>query len=414
MSLDERLRQGLEGLDALEGAPSNAVVDVVLGRGRRSRWTRRLLASAVVLVVAIGGLVVGPRVVDALANANDPRPAVPKGEAGVITTVVGTGAHYSSGDGGLATDAEINLPSVIGFDAKGNLYINDGEGEVRVRKIDRAGVITTVIGPPAVFGDAEPVGKLANLRILQGRAVDAAGNLYVVSDRGLLKVTPGGRVTLVAGKGHAGCSGDGGPAREAHLNMSYAGVTVDPEGNIYITQYHDDCVRKVDTNGVITTIAGTGQPGFSGDGGPAVEAELHGPTTVSLDGEGNIYISDLENHRIRRVDPSGIITTVAGNGEEGFPQDGAVATEVAIGGAEVFADPDGTLYITDEGHPGIFQVDPDGILTIIAGTGADGYAGDGGPATEAQLSEPTTVAIGPDGDLYIADWGNCLIRKVNL
>ena len=117
MSLDERLRQGLEGLDALEAAPPDTVVDVVLGRGRRSRWTRRLLASTVVLAVAIGGLVVGPKVVDALGDADDLRPAVPKGDAGIITTVVGTGAHYSSGDGRLATEAEINLPSVIGFDA---------------------------------------------------------------------------------------------------------------------------------------------------------------------------------------------------------------------------------------------------------------------------------------------------------
>jgi hypothetical protein len=411
MSLDERLRQGLEGLDALEGSPPDMVVDAVLGRGRRSRWTRRLVAGAVALALATAWLVVAPKALDALGSADDQRPAMPKGDGGVITTVAGTGAHWSSGDGGLATEAEIDLPSVVGFDAAGNLYISDGD--VRVRMIDPAGVITTVVGPPAVFGDVEPAGPAASLQG-QGRAVDAAGNLYVATIDKLVKVTPASDVSVVAATGRAGCSGAGGPATEARLNLDYAGVAVDAEGNVYITQFHDNCVRKIATNGIITTIAGTGTAGFSGDGGPARRAQLNGPTTVALDAEGNIYISDLRNHRIRRIDSRGIITTVAGNGEKGFPVDGAVATQVPIGAADVSADGDGNIYISDEANPGVFKVDTDGILTIVAGTGVDGFSGDGGLATEAQLSEPTTVAVGPDGDLYIADWGNSLIRKVDL
>lgn len=417
MSLDERLRQGLEGIDALEHTPPDIVVDAVLGRGRRSRWTRRLVAGVAALAVAIAGIVVAPKALEALRSADRQHPAIPKGDVGIITTVAGTGARWSSGDGGPAVEAELNNPGVIGFDGQGNLYINDGEmasGDARVRRIDPSGVITTVVGPPAVFGDVEGGGKAANL-VGDAAAVDAKGNLYMWTDEGLVKVTLEGDVRILAGRGHDGCAGDGQPATEARLNPSYAGVAVDVAGNnIYITQYHDQCVRKIDTKGIITTIGGTGEAGFSGDGGPAVEAQLHGPTNVSLDAEGNIYISDLRNHRIRRIDSQGIITTVAGNGERGFPQDGVVATQVPIGGANVCADAEGNIYITDEGYPGIFKVDAEGILTILAGTGVDGYSGDGGLATEAQLSEPTSVAIGPDGDLYIADWGNSLIRRVDL
>jgi sugar lactone lactonase YvrE len=299
---------------------------------------------------------------------------------------------------------------VVGFDAEGNLYITDAD--LRVRKIDLSGVITTVVGPPA--GAASAPGEAGSVEG-QGLAVDPQGNLYVDNPPGMLvKVTPSGEVITIAGTGKEGFSGDGGPATQARISTEYAGTAVDAEGNLYIAQYKYHVVRKIDADGIITTIAGTGEPGFSGDGGPAVKAQLNGPTTVALDGEGNLYISDLENHRIRRVDTDGIITTVAGNGKTGFPDDGAVATEVPIGGADVYADSEGNIYVTDEGYPGIFKVDPQGVLTVLAGTGEDGYLGDGGPAIEAQLSEPTTVAIGPDGNLYIADWGNNRIRMVVL
>jgi uncharacterized delta-60 repeat protein len=227
----------------------------------------------------------------------------------------------------------------------------------------------------------------------------------------------------IAGTGREGFSGDGGPATEVRISLynsaCYLGMAIDAEGNLYITQAKYNRVRMIDTNGIITTIAGTGKPGFSGDGGPARKARLLCPESVSADAEGNIYVAEpgLDpggNHRIRRIDTRGIITTVAGNGEEGFPQDGALATEVPIGGAEVYADADGTIYITTEGNAQIYKVDTDGILTVLAGTGEDGYSGDGGPATEAQLSEPSTVALGPDGNLYIGDWRNNRVRMVVL
>jgi sugar lactone lactonase YvrE len=323
--------------------------------------------------------------------------------------VIGNGFANSSGDGGRASEASIDGGGIIGFDAQGNLYINDAG--VRVRRIDPSGEITTVVGPP-VGGEPAPgeAGKVMG----GGATVDPDGNLYVYTDGTIVKVTPSGDVSSVAGTGREGLSGDGGPATQARISLYGAGMAIDAEGNLYIPQYDHHVVREIDTNGIITTIAGTGKPGFSGDGGPAVKAKLNGPTTVRLDGEGNLYISDVENYRIRRIDTNGIITTVAGNGEPGFPDDGADATEVPVGGSDVYADAEGNIYVTDEGSPGIFKVDPGGILTVLAGTGDDGYSGDGGPATEAKLSEPTKVAIGPDGNLYIADLGNNRIRMVVL
>jgi sugar lactone lactonase YvrE len=381
------------------------------------RTSASIAALAALLALALGSTACSgsePTSAERTGRSAEPSAATsstpPSEPIGTITTVVGNGFANSSGDGGPATEASISGPLVVGFDGQGNLYITDAD--VRVRKIDPSGVITTVVGPPAgamsVPGEADTVEG-------QGLAVDSEGNLYVDNPPGkIVKVTPSGSVTPVAGTGKEGFSGDGGPATEARISTEYAGTAVDAKGNLYIAQYDYHVVRKVDTNGIITTIAGTGKPGFSGDGGPATKAQLNGPTTVGIDGEGNIFISDLENHRIRRIDTNGIITTVAGNGDRGFPDDGSVATEVPIGGADVYADAEGNIYITDEGYPGILKVDPEGILTVLAGTGEDGYSGDGGPATETQLSEPTTVAIGPDGNLYIADWGNNRIRMVVL
>jgi sugar lactone lactonase YvrE len=390
-----------------------------------SRRPRRISMIAAILVMTLAGTAcsgsetkraestrstTGPGAATSSIPSNAP--------IGTITTIAGNGFANSSGDGGPATDASISHPSVIGFDAEGNLYIADGD--VRIRKIDPSGVITTVVGPAA---DGEPpVGEAAKVEG-KGEAVDAQGNLYVVTDglTKVVKVTTSGDVVTVVGTGEPGFSGDGGPATKAHLGpLSVDGtLAIDTAGNLYVPDYSNNRVRKVDTKGIITTIAGTGKPGFSGDGGPARKAQLHRPQSVSVDAEGNIYVAEpgLDpggNHRIRRINTRGIITTVAGNGEGGFPQDGALATEVPVGGAQVYADAEDNIYVTDEGYPGIFKVDTEGMLTIIAGTGVDGYSGDGGLATEAKLSVPTTVAIGPDGDLYIADLGNDRIRKVVL
>jgi trimeric autotransporter adhesin len=411
MALDDRLREGLRGLDAIEGVPPDDVVDAVLGRGRRHRLARRLAAAAVALAAAVTAIAVAPKALDIWRGDSARVPAVPAPHrtVGVITTVAGDGAGYSEGDGGMATQASIRGPNVIGFDAAGNLYVTDSD--IAVRRITPSGVITTVVGPR---GEVGPGGVTADIG--DALAIDAEGNLYVQAQGqgALLKITPSGDITTVAGTGQKGFSGDGGLATRAQIDLGYAGVAVDRAGNVYIADHHNQRIRKVDTDGIITTIAGTGRPGFSGDGGPAIDAELHGPESIALDERGVLYIADMQNHRIRRIDRRGIITTVAGNGATGFPQDGARATDVPIGGAFLCLDADGDLYVTDEKYPGVFKIDHDGVLTIVAGTGVDGFSGDDGAATEAQLSDPTTIAVGPDGALYISDWGNNRVRRVAL
>jgi trimeric autotransporter adhesin len=414
MAVDDRLREALTGLDGIEGNPTEDVVGAVLGRGRRYRRVRRLVTGALVGATAIIAIAVVPKVLDMSRGAGERLPAVPApGHAvSVITTFAGDGCGCSAGDGGLAAEASIRGPNVIGFDRAGNLYVSDDTDD-SVRRIDPSGVITTAVGPAGT--DLGATGRVS-AAIGHGLAVDPEGSLYVQAQGqgALLKITPSGKITTVAGTGHRGYSGDGGLATEAQIDLDYAGVVVDEAGNVYIAEYHNDRVRKVDPEGIITTIAGTGTPGFSGDGGPARDAELHGPESIALDGQGNLYVADVDNHRIRKIDRRGIITTVAGNGKRGFPDDGAEATAVPVGGARVTADVLGNLYVTDEGYPGIFRIDVDGVLTIIAGTGVDGYTGDGGLSVEAQLSEPTTVALGPDGALYISDWGNNRVRRVVL
>ncbi|MFQ5873899.1 MAG: serine/threonine protein kinase, partial [Dehalococcoidia bacterium] len=193
---------------------------------------------------------------------------------------------------------------------------------------------------------------------------------------------------------------------QAQLNTP-CGLTVDDEGNFYIADTVNNRIRKVDTAGIITTVAGTGQAGFSGDGGPAIEAQINNPKDAALDGNGNLYIADNFNRRVRRVSPSGVITTVAGGGRG--TQDGVPATEVELGDPEGLAvDPAGNLYIADFGS--VWRVDRSGIITVIAGGGR--ALGDGGPATEADMV-PGDVVIDLRGNLYIADVGTHRVRQVD-
>jgi hypothetical protein len=419
MSLDERLRQGLEGLDALEGMPPESVVDAVIGRGRRSRWTRRLVAGAVTIAVAVAGLVVAPRALDALRSVGERRPAVPGPGVGVITTVAGTGVRWSSGDDGPATRAELEYPMDLDFDGRGNLYIlehGEPSNPPRVRKVDPTGRITTVVGPGAAGEAADLI--LGTTFGPSGLAVDADGNVYVGGgdgpdiDNRVIRIDPSGNVTTVAGTSQPGSSGDGGPATEARLQGVWD-VAVDLEGNVYISGRGG--VRRVDADGVISTIVGGGKRGFSGDGGPAADARIDGVTGVSADDVGNLYFIDYGNRRIRRIAPDGIITTVAGNGQDGFSGDGGPATEASFSAPEhLWADSLGNVYIADTYNRRIRKVDANGIITTIAGNGRNAFSGDGGPATSAGLAKIAGVAVGPDGDLYIADSAHDRVRRVVL
>jgi sugar lactone lactonase YvrE len=332
---------------------------------------------------------------------------------GIITTVAGNGTAGYTGDAGPATGAELNYPIGVAVDASGNLYIADA-GNNRVCKADRAGVITTVAGNgvPGYTGDAGPANG-AELNYPMGVAVDASGNLYIADTKNnrVRMVDRAGIITTVAGTGAQGSSSNG-PAISAELNQP-TGVAVDKAGNLYIADNQNFCIRKVDTRGSITTVAGNGTEGYGGDGGPATGAELDYPTGVAVDKAGNLYIADARNNRIRKVDARGIITTVAGNGIQGYGGDGGAATSSELNyPADVVFDASGNLYIADDGNNRIRKVDARGIITTVAGNGIQGYGGDGGAATGAELNYPAGVAFDASGNLYIADIKSNRIRKV--
>jgi cysteine-rich repeat protein len=324
---------------------------------------------------------------------------------GVITTMAGTGAAGFSGDGGPAASAELNSPRGLAVDGLGNLLIADRSNH-RIRRVDAdSGNITTVAGTgtSGYTGDGGPaVG--AQVGAPQRVAVDGPGNLFIAdtSNHCIRKVDTGGTITTVAGTGNLGDAGDGGPATSAQLS-SPLGVAVDRLGNVVIADTFNSRIRRVDTAGVITTVTGTDTPGFSGDGGPASEAQVDRPSSVVVDGLGNLVIADGQNHRIRRVGTDGVMTTVAGTGAQKPSGDGGAATSARLDSPEDTAvDALGNLFFADRFNHRVRRVGTDGVITTVAGTGASGFSGDGGPATEAQLANPSSVVFDGDGNLLVA------------
>jgi len=332
--------------------------------------------------------------------------------AGIISTVAGDGGDIFGGDGGPATATSV-LPVDIFVDPGGNLYLADAS--YRVRKVNGDGIITTIAcnGTSGFTGDGGPATAASCVPYRVAR--DSAGNLYVAdgSSKRIRKVSAAGIITTVAGRGTGQSSGDGGPATLAEL-IQPLGVAVDPAGNVYIADEGSNRIRKVNTAGIISTIAGNGKQGFDGDGGPATSASLYEPSGVAVDPAGNVYIADAGNLRIRKVDTAGIITTIAGNGKEGFSGDGGPATSAELSfPVGVAVDPAGNVYIADEGSNRIRKVNTAGIISTIAGNDTQGFSGDGGPATSASLNKPREVAVDLAGNVYISDAGNFRIRKVN-
>jgi sugar lactone lactonase YvrE len=344
---------------------------------------------------------------------NTPVPSATACASGAISTLAGNGALGFSGDNGPATAAKLYDPWGVAVDGFGNVFFAEHDGH-RIRRVDSAGIITTRagLGLPGYFGDGGAAIS-AYLSWPNGAAVDGSGNLYI-ADYGngrIRKVGSGGVINTLAGNGAAGFSGEGGQAAAAALNGP-TGVAVDGMGNVYVADELNARVRKVDSTGVITTLAGNGITGYSGDGGPATAAALDVPVGVAADGFGNVYIVERVGNRVRKVDSTGVITTLAGNGVAGYSGDGGPATGAELHGPTgLAADGSGNVYIADWGNNRIRKV-AGGIITTLVGCGVAGYSGDGGAASAAELNGPSGVAVDAVGNLFIADWGNQRIRKV--
>jgi len=339
-----------------------------------------------------------------------------------ISTVAGNGSEFYSGDGGPATSAELNCPIGVAVDAAGNLYIADCNNN-RIRKVTAAtGVITTVAGNGGTGGYSGDGGAAtsASLYYPTGVAVDTAGNLYIADgdNNRIRKVTAAtGVITTIAGTGIQGYSGDGGAATSASLYYP-SGVAVDVAGNLYIADEGNNCIRKLTaTTGVITTVAGNGAFGYSGDGGAATSASLNYPSGVAVDVAGNLFIADQQNNTIRKVTAAtGVITTVAGNGTPDYSGDGSAATSASLNyPSGVAVDVAGNLFIADQQNNRIRKVTAaTGVITTVAGNGLTSYSGDGGYATSAHLYRPTCVALDSSGNFFIADFSHYCIRKVSV
>ncbi len=334
--------------------------------------------------------------------------------SGAIVTIAGNGTYGYTGDGGPATSAELRYPAGAALAAGGNLYIADS-GNSRIRQVAAGGTIATLAGNGIGYAGNGGSATAALIGSAESAALDAAGNLYLADSANnmIRKVAPSGIITTVAGNGTAGYSGDGGPANSAQLTTP-SGVALDSAGSLYIADTGNSVVRKVALNGTITTVAGNGTYGYSGDKGPATSAELSYPYAAAVDSAGNLYIADTWNAAIRKVAAAtGTITTFAGSNFPGYAGDGGSPTAAEINYPYGLAlDSSGNLYIADSGNSRIREVSG-GTITTVAGSATAGYAGDGGAATSASLSLPNGVAVDAAGNIYIADTGNSVVREVS-
>ena len=334
---------------------------------------------------------------------------------GVMTRFAGSGEAGFSGDGGPAINARFMTPAGLTFDSRGNLYIADRDNH-RVRKIDTRGNITTFAGTgkEGFSGDGGPAVK-ADLNLPSGLAADGKGNIFI-SDRSndrIRVVDKKGNIRTYAGSGVAGFQGDAGPALKAQLDKPF-GIALDQKGNLYIADRKNNRVRRVSTQGIITTVAGDGGFFFIGDNGPAYRASVAGPTGVAIDSKGNLYIADRNNNRIRVVDKLGMIRTIAGIGQQDYNGDSEVARETTLHlpfGLTI--DSDDNLLVIDRSHYRIRRIDPkSGKVETVAGNGKKLFAGDGGPATGATLSFPHGMVVDKDDNLIFSDKGHSRIRRI--
>lgn len=343
---------------------------------------------------------------------------------GVISTIAGTNVSSNNGDGGMATNGQLQFPYGVSLDDAGDLFISDTYGG-RIREVHANGLITTFAGGGSgcsqqtdVWGDGCSATS-ALLSFPYGVAVDSTGNVYIADNAPtgstIRKIGTNGVITIFAGGGN-GCQqqtdniGDGCPATNAMVS-AVTGMAVDAAGNLYFCDSGNFRIRQVSPSGVINTIAGNGTPGYSGDGGPATQATLLPPTSVAVDGSGNIYFTDPLNFRVREISAQGTITTIAGNGKQGYGGDGGIAISEGLSYPVGVAVGSGNVYISD-GIGNIREVTPDGAISTIAGGTDAGYSGDGGLSSNALLFGPNGLAVDSAGDVIFADSTNSAVRAL--
>ena len=333
---------------------------------------------------------------------------------GVITRVAGTGIRGTGlgGDDGLATEAEVNTLFYVAVTADRGFLIADSYSFV-VRKVSSAGVITRVAGT-GTSGTSGDNGLATEAELFHptGLAVTADGGFLITDGTVVRKVSLAGVITRVAGTGTAGNSGDNGPATDAELS-SPEGVTVTADGGFLFADTGNNVVRKVSSTGVITRVAGTGTAGNSGDDGPATDAQLNGPSGVAATADGGFLVTEPNSHLVRKVSSAGVITRVAGTGTAGNSGDDGPATDAELNGpwgVAVTADK-GFLIANYFSHV-VRKVSSTGVITRVAGTGTAGNSGDDGPATDAEISGPWGLAVTADGGFLIADQDSYVVRKV--
>jgi streptogramin lyase len=338
--------------------------------------------------------------------------------AATIRTFAGTGDKGYSGDGGAAAQAKLNNPFDLALDANGKIFFSDTFNHC-IRRIDaKTGAISTVAGSgeKGYSGDDGPATK-ARLNEPYGVELNKEGNLYIVDRLNycIRRVDASGKIETIAGTGKSGFAGDGGPAKEAMFKEPN-GIALDGKGNLYVADVADQRVRVVDlSTGTIRTFCGSGKKAPEGNGGPIEKAALFGPRAVAVGPDGSVYIVEREGNSVRRADPKmGKIDAFAGTGKKGYSGDGGPALEATFNGPkEIDVDRLGNVYVVDTENHAIRKIDAASkIITTVAGTGKLGDSGDGGPATKGMLARPHGVVVAPDGAIYVGDTQNHKIRLV--